>query len=152
MIKFYFHTNNPAKRRAEKWLTKHGLDFQSRNLNKDPLTRDEVLQLLELSPDGTETLVSERSKATKELYAKHPAPTMNQLIDAIQETPQILKSPLIVSGHKMLTGFNADKMGFWFLISSGAWNCRNSWASLTVAAQVKPCSWPTISLQPCLNR
>ena len=111
MIKFYFHTNNPAKRRAEKWLTKHGLDFQSRNLNKDPLTRDEVLQLLELSPDGTETLVSERSKATKELYAKHPAPTMNQLIDAIQETPQILKSPLIVSGHKMLTGFNADKMG-----------------------------------------
>ena len=89
MIKFYFHTNNPAKRRAEKWLTKHGLDFQSRNLNKDPLTRDEVLQLLELSPDGTETLVSERSKATKELYAKHPAPTMNQLIDAIQETPQI---------------------------------------------------------------
>ena len=36
---------------------------------------------------------------------------MNQLIDAIQETPQILKSPLIVSGHKMLTGFNADKMG-----------------------------------------
>ena len=25
MIKFYFHTNNPAKRRAEKWLTKHGL-------------------------------------------------------------------------------------------------------------------------------
>lgn len=111
MIYFYFHTNNPAKRRAEKWLTKHDLTFTTRNLNKQPLTRDEILQLLELSPDGTETLVSERSKATQELYAKHPTPTMNQLIEAIQKNPQILKSPLIVSGHKMLTGFNADKMG-----------------------------------------
>lgn len=111
MIKFYFHTNNPAKRRAEKWLQKHNLNFMSQNLTKQPLTRDEIIELLELSPDGTETLVSERSQATKALYEKYPTPTINQVVAAIQTSPQILKSPLIVSGAKMITGYNEEKMG-----------------------------------------
>ena len=60
MVNLYFHTNDPSKRKAVNWLTAHGIEVKQRNLEKQPLTKQEVRQLLALSINGTDDLISLR--------------------------------------------------------------------------------------------
>ena len=38
--------------------------------------------------------------------------TINQLAQAIEKSPHILRNPIIFNDHKMVTGFDQEKMGF----------------------------------------
>ena len=37
--------------------------------------------------------------------------TINQLAQAIEKSPHILRNPIIFNDHKMVTGFDQEKMG-----------------------------------------
>lgn len=111
MVTVYFHTNDPSKRRAVKWLTAHQLVVQQRNIERDPLTRSEVYNLLSKSLNGTADLISTRSRDTKALDLTRENLTINQLADAIQSCPHVLKNPIICDDVKLVTGFDREKMG-----------------------------------------
>lgn len=111
MVTIYFHTNDPSKRRAVKWLTAHQLKVAQRNIERDPLTRAEVYDLLSKSLNGTADLISTRSRDTKTLNLTRDNLTINQLADAIQSCPHVLKNPIICDDVKLVTGFDQEKMG-----------------------------------------
>lgn len=111
MVNLYFHTNDPSKRKAVRWLTDHNIVVKQRNLEKEPLTKDEVTKLLTLCLNGTDDLISKRSRQTKSLKMDSDNVTINQLTAAIQKTPHILKNPIIFNNHKLITGFDQEKMG-----------------------------------------
>lgn len=111
MINLYFHTNDPSKRKAVQWFTQHGIAVNQRNLDKEPLTPHEVLDLLSISYDGTEELLSKRSRATKELNLDFDQVTMNQFMQLASENPHILRNPIIFNDNKLVTGFDQEKMG-----------------------------------------
>lgn len=111
MVNLYFHTNDPSKRKAVRWLTDHNIVVKQRNLEKEPLTKDEVTQLLTLCLNGTDDLISKRSRQTKSLKMDSDNVTINQLTTAIQKNPHILKNPIIFNNHKLITGFDQEKMG-----------------------------------------
>lgn len=111
MVTVYFHTNDPSKRRAVKWLTAHQLKVAQRNIERDPLTRAEVYDLLSKSLNGTADLISTRSRDTKTLNLTRDNLTINQLADAIQSCPHVLKNPIICDDVKLVTGFDQEKMG-----------------------------------------
>lgn len=111
MIYLYFHTNDPSKRKAAKWLKEHQLEFTQRNIEKQPLSGAEVRALFKLSLNGTNDLVSKRSKDTKALGQDPEDLTVNQLVGAIEKAPHILKNPIIFDSHKLVTGFDKEKTG-----------------------------------------
>ena len=111
MVNLYFHTNDPSKRKAINWLTAHGIEVKQRNLEKQPLTKQEVRQLLALSINGTDDLISLRSRDTKALELDKKVVTIDELTAAIQVAPRILKNPVIFDRTKLVTGFDKEKMG-----------------------------------------
>lgn len=111
MVNLYFHTNDPSKRKAVKWLTEHSVDIEQRNIENQSLSEDEIMHLLTLSIDGTDELISKRSKYTKALNMDPDDMTINQLTAAIQKNPHILKNPIIFDKHKITAGFDLEKIG-----------------------------------------
>lgn len=111
MIYLYFHTNDPSKRKAAKWLKEHNLAFTQRNIERQPLSSAEIRALFTISLNGTGDLVSSRSKDTKALSKSPDDLTVNQLVSAIEKAPHILKNPIIFDSHKLVTGFDKEKMG-----------------------------------------
>lgn len=111
MVTLFFHTNDPSKRKAVQWLTQHGITVTQRNIEKEPLTQAEVLDLLAISMDGTEDLISKRSRDTKALKMDSENVTINQLTAAVATNPHILRNPIIFNENKLVTGFDQEKMG-----------------------------------------
>ena len=110
MICIYYHTNDPSKRKAVKWLTAHQLTVHERNIEKQPLTKAEILDLLSKSINGTADLISTRSRDTKALQLTSETITINQLVEAIQKSPHVLKNPIICDESKLVTGFDQENM------------------------------------------
>ena len=111
MVFLYFHTNDPSKRKAVRWLNQHDINVHERNIEKDPLNEDEILKLLSLSINGTDDLISKRSRETKALKMDRQSVTINQITAAIHQSPRILKNPIIFDSNKLITGFDQEKMG-----------------------------------------
>nr|WP_318241060.1 ArsC/Spx/MgsR family protein [Limosilactobacillus avistercoris] len=111
MIWIYYHTNDPSKRKAVKWLTAHRLSVNERNIEKQPLTQAEIFNLLSKSINGTADLISSRSRDTKALKLTSENLTINRLVRTIQKNPHVLKNPIICDENKLVTGFDQEKMG-----------------------------------------
>lgn len=111
MVYLYFHTNDPSKRKAVRWFDDHNIKLTQRNITKQPLSTDEVLHLLSISLNGTEDLISLRSRDTKALKMDQPSVTINEFTAAVQKSPKILKNPIIFDSVKLITGFDQEKMG-----------------------------------------
>ncbi|WP_137597189.1 ArsC/Spx/MgsR family protein [Paucilactobacillus kaifaensis] len=111
MVQLYFHTNDPSKRKAVKWLVDHDVIANQRNIESEPLTESEVMHLLSLSIDGTDELISKRSRDTKALNMDPDQMTIKELTAAILKTPHILKNPIIFDKRKLMTGFDLEKIG-----------------------------------------
>lgn len=111
MVYLYFHTNDPSKRKAVRWFNDHDIPLVQRNIEKQPLSADEVLHLLSISLNGTDDLISLRSRDTKALKMNRPSVTINEFTAAVQKSPRILKNPIIFNSIKLVTGFDQEKMG-----------------------------------------
>lgn len=111
MVYLYFHTNDPSKRKAVRWFNDHDIPLVQRNIEKQPLSADEVLHLLSISLNGTDDLISLRSRDTKALKMNRPSVTTNEFTAAVQKSPRILKNPIIFDSIKLVTGFDQEKMG-----------------------------------------
>lgn len=130
MIYLYFHTNDPSKRKAVKWLEGHQLVFTQRNIERQPLNAAEIRALFSLSLNGTDDLVSKRSKDTKALTTSPDDLTVNQLVAAIEHAPHILKNPIIFDQHKLITGFDKEKMGIFIPAAQRKSELSNMFAKL----------------------
>lgn len=108
MIKMYFHAKTTAVTKAMKWLANHDAQFTARDIKKQPLTRDEILYMLSLTEEGTDDLISTRSKAYKALPESVQDMGMNELVDLLQKNPGILKNPIVVDRNKLATGFDLE--------------------------------------------
>jgi regulatory protein spx len=111
LVYLYFHTNDPSKRKAVRWFNDHDIPLIQRNIEKQPLSPDEVLHLLSISLNGTDDLISLRSRDTKALKMNRPSVTINEFTSAVQKSPRILKNPIIFDSVKLVTGFDQEKMG-----------------------------------------
>lgn len=137
MVNLYFHTNDPSKRKAVNWLTSRGIKVEQRNLEKQPLTKTEVRQLLALSLNGTDDLISMRSRDTKALKLDTRKVTIDELAAAIEVSPRILKNPVIFDATKLVTGFDREKMGIFISKKQRRLELSRLLAKLTPSPQPK---------------
>lgn len=110
MIKLYVSASCTSCRKAKAWLKGNGLDFEERNIMSDPLTKDEIKEILSLTETGTDEIISTRSKVYEKLDIDFDELPLSELVDIIEEYPSLLRRPLIFDETKFQVGFNEDEI------------------------------------------
>lgn len=110
MIKLYVSSSCTSCRKAKAWLKENGLEFEERNIMSDPLTTDEIKEILSLTETGTDEIISTRSKVYEKLDIDFDELPLSELVDIIEEYPSLLRRPLIFDESKFQVGFNEDEI------------------------------------------
>jgi len=97
-----------STRKAKKWLTKHDIPFMERNINKYPLTVPELREVLRLTVNGTDEIISTRSKVYKTLDFDIEALPLQELLELIYKHPGLLRSPIIIDEKRIQVGYNEE--------------------------------------------
>ena len=108
MIKLYISPSCTSCRKAKAWLTKHNLAFDERNILIQLLTKKEILNILRLTEDGTEEIISTRSGIFKKLNVNLDQLSIDQLLDLVVKHPSLLKRPIIMDNRRLQVGYNVE--------------------------------------------
>ena len=108
MIKIYTIYSCTSCKKAKAWLNAHQLPYKEQNLGKEPLTREEILAILTKTENGIESIVSSKNRYAKALDCNLDELSLSEVIDLIQETPRILKSPILIDEKRLQVGYKED--------------------------------------------
>ena len=67
MITLFLSPSCTSCRKARAWLNEHDVKFQEHNIITSPLSRDELMAILAFTENGTEDIISTRSKVFQKL-------------------------------------------------------------------------------------
>ena len=110
MFNLYTSPSCTSCRKAKAWLEEHGIQYKERNIFSEPLSAAEIKQVLQLTENGTEEIVSRRSKVFQELDVDLDDLSLKQLIDLIEKNPGLLRRPILVDDKRLQVGYNEDEI------------------------------------------
>lgn len=110
MVTLYTSPSCTSCRKARAWLEANAIPYKERNVFKEPLTRDEIKNILRMTEDGTEEIILTRSKLFSELDISLDDLSLGELIEMIQKQPALLKRPLMIDEKRMQVGYNEDEI------------------------------------------
>ena len=96
--------------KAKNWFEKNDIPYLERNMSKDPLTIGELQSILHMSSEGTDDILSTRSKVFKELAIKIDELPLKDLLELIHRHNELLKSPIILDKKRIMVGYNQDEI------------------------------------------
>ena len=67
MVKLYTSPSCTSCRKARAWLEEHDIPYTERNIFSEPLSIDEIKEILRMTEDGTDEIISTRSKVFQKL-------------------------------------------------------------------------------------
>ena len=95
-------------RKAKAWLTEAGFPFEERNIFSNPLIKEELKEFLLLTENGTEELISTRSKVYEKLDIDLDDLSFNEFVELVEQRPGILRHPIITDSKRLQVGFNEE--------------------------------------------
>ncbi|WP_278557954.1 transcriptional regulator SpxA [Limosilactobacillus vaginalis] len=110
MVTLYTSPSCTSCRKAKAWLQENGIPFKERNIFSEPLNIDEIKNILRMTEDGTEDIISKRSKACSKLNVDLDELPMKQLYKLISKNPGLLRRPIIVDEKRLQVGYNEDEI------------------------------------------
>lgn len=110
MVTLYTSPSCTSCRKAKAWLEEHNIDFRERNIFSEPLTIDEIKEVLRMTEDGTDEIISTRSKAFQELDIQLDAMPLQDLYELIQNNPGLLRRPILLDEKRLQVGYNDDEI------------------------------------------
>src|SRR5574340_1207324 len=110
MINLYLSPSCTSCRKARAWLDSYGVAYEEHNILTQPMTSDDLKAILSKTENGTEDIISTRSKVFQKLNVYVDDLTINQLLVLISEHPSLLRRPIIMDDKRMQIGFNEDEI------------------------------------------
>lgn len=110
MVTLYTSPSCTSCRKARAWLKKHNISYNERNIFSEPLGIDEIKQILQMTEDGTEEIISKRSKVYQELDIDIEEMPLQELLDLVQKHPGLLRRPIIMDEKRLQVGYNEDEI------------------------------------------
>lgn len=110
MILLYTSPGCASCRKAKQWLKENDMKFVEKNIFNTLLKEDEIKFLLQRSENGTDDIISTRSKAFQELQCDLDELSLQELVDFIQKNPSVLKRPIIVNESSFVVGYDDDEI------------------------------------------
>ncbi|MFC6289114.1 transcriptional regulator SpxA [Levilactobacillus angrenensis] len=109
-VTLYTSPSCTSCRKARLWFEEHGIAYREQNIFSEPLTIDEIKSILRLTEDGTEEIVSTRSRVYQELTVDLDDLPLRDLYKLIQTHPGILRRPIMVDDKRLQVGFNEEEI------------------------------------------
>lgn len=106
MIRLYISPSCTSCRKAKAWLEENDLEFEEKNIYHEPLTRNEIKEVLMLTDEGTDEIISYRSEAYQNLDVDFDMLSMNELLDLFIEEPSLIRRPIIMDDRRLQIGYN----------------------------------------------
>lgn len=97
-------------RKAKAWLEEHDIAYKERNIFADPLTISEIKEILRMTEDGTDEIISTRSKTFQKLHVDVETLPLQKLYELIQDNPGLLRRPIILDEKRLQVGYNEDEI------------------------------------------
>ena len=110
MIKIYTAPSCSSCRKAKDFFKKEEIPFQEKNIFVTDLNDAELKDILTKTENGTEDIISTRSKIIKESGVDVNSMTISELIKFIRENPSVLKRPIMVDETKVQIGYNSEEI------------------------------------------
>ena len=110
MVDLYVSPSCTSCRKARAWLEKHNIPFKERNIFSEPLTKKELLRILRMTENGTEEIISTRSRAFQQLKINLDDLSIDQLLDLVEKNPSLLRRPIIMDDRRLQVGYNEDEI------------------------------------------
>lgn len=110
MVKLFVSPSCTSCRKARAWLKEHNITYTERNIFSEPLNKEELTNILRMTENGTEEIVSIRSKAFKQLKVNLDDLSIDQLLDLVVKNPSLLRRPIIMDDRRLQVGYNKDEI------------------------------------------
>ena len=110
MVTLYTSPSCTSCRKARAWLKEHDIAFKERNIFSAPLSLNEIKNILRMTEDGTEDIISKRSKAYQKLSIDLNDLSMKDLFKLISKNPGLLRRPIIIDDKRLQVGYNEDEI------------------------------------------
>lgn len=110
MVDLYLSPSCTSCRKARAWLDKHGVPYKEHNILTQSMTSNDLRKILSKTENGTEDIISIRSKIFQKLDLDLDELTINELIDLVTKYPNLLRRPIITDDRLLQIGFNEDEI------------------------------------------
>ncbi|WP_156290040.1 Spx/MgsR family RNA polymerase-binding regulatory protein [Oceanobacillus salinisoli] len=97
-----------STRKARQWFKNQEIPFVERNILREPLNVNELQGILRMTVDGTDEIISTRSKIYKDLNLDMDALPLQELLELIHNHPRLLRSPIIIDDKRLQVGYHED--------------------------------------------
>ncbi|WP_010651970.1 transcriptional regulator SpxA [Oceanobacillus massiliensis] len=110
MVTLYVTPSCTSCRKAKAWFQEHHIPFTERNIFNEALTLDEIKAILRLTENGTEEIVSTRSKVFQDMNIDMEQLPLKDLYELLQKNPRLLKRPIIHDEKRLQVGYNDEEI------------------------------------------
>lgn len=110
MLMLYTSPSCTSCRKARAWLEEYNIPFKERNIFQEPLNIDELKRILSMTENGTEEIISTRSKVFQQLSMDLDDLSLSELLDLVQNNPGLLRRPIMIDDKRLQVGFNEDEI------------------------------------------
>ena len=110
MVTLYTSPSCTSCRKAKSWLEEHEIPYTERNIFSEPLSIEEIKEILRMTEDGTDEIISTRSKTFQKLDVNLDAMPLQDLFGLIKANPGLLRRPIIIDEKRLQVGYNEDEI------------------------------------------
>lgn len=110
MLNLYTSPSCTSCRKAKAWLKEYDISFKERNIFANPLNKEEIMRFLRMTENGTEEIISTRSRTFQNLKINLDDLSIDQLIDLVEKNPSLLRRPIIMDDRRLQVGYNEDEI------------------------------------------
>ena len=110
LLTLYTSPSCTSCRKARAWLQEHQIPFVERNIFSEPLNSSELKAILQMTEDGTEEIISTRSKVFQKLNMYLDDLPLQELLELVQNNPGLLRRPIMIDDKRLQVGFNEDEI------------------------------------------
>jgi len=79
-------------------------------VSSQPLTKEELTEILSLTAEGSDEIIAKKSKGFKKLREDLDGMTLYELYQMLQDNPSLLRLPNLVDGVRLQIGYNDDEI------------------------------------------
>jgi len=105
-IKFLQKPSCTTCRKAKAYLEEYGATLELRDLDKEPLSKGELDQLI--GDRDYKHFLSAKSELYRERNMKDHPPSRAEAIQLMSKTPNLIRRPVVVRGAQIVLGYDEE--------------------------------------------
>ncbi len=109
-LTFFTYPSCTSCRKTKAWLSQNGIKYEERHLFKNPPTVEELREMIKMTTNGLDEILSTRSNKFKDLDVDINEMRLNELLALLSEEPRLLRRPILTDGENLIVGYNQSAM------------------------------------------